>query len=125
MRANRDCALIDAAQVIQLITGDVTTGFWRNAHGTQVGIPETSPYAPIKEHVEAMMRGETNPPGGMQREKWAKRVVNDLLKDYPARYIRRGFLATISPWFSWLAPAWLVDYGFKSTAQVGKLAALQ
>jgi hypothetical protein len=75
----------------------------------------------LKDKIEAVMRGETKPPGGHSRDAWAKRVVNDLLKANPNAYVRRGFLAVIV----WLVGVWvpwrLLDYGFSRASDLGKL----
>lgn len=104
-----------------LITGDVKTQFWDNVQGAHAGLPDSSPYQPIKAKAEAMMRGETNPPGQHSAEKWAKAVVNDLLKPHPPSHIRRGYLATTMSWVSWLTPSWLFDWMFTQVAELGKL----
>jgi 1-acylglycerone phosphate reductase len=84
-------------------------------------LPKDSLYAPIASKVEAMMRGETNPPGGHARELWAKRVVNDLLKSNPSPYVRRGFLAILIWLVSIWVPRWMVDFGFSQAAELPKL----
>ena len=97
-----------------LFTGDVRTGFWTPGHaqGSDKGLPPSSPYVLMKEHAEAMMRGETNPPGQHPRERWAREVVGDLLKKNPPAAVRRGFLAELMWWISALAPIWLLDLMF-------------
>jgi 1-acylglycerone phosphate reductase len=107
-----------------MVTGDVKTGFWKHAAGASVGIPDTSPYRLIKTKVEAIMRGETNPPGQHPRERWAAEVVADLLKPNPSRYVRHGYLARTLWILSWLIPAWMLDYGFAQVAEFGKLRLL-
>jgi hypothetical protein len=116
--ANQGC------QVIALVTGDVKTGFWKHVEGAYFGIPESSPYQLIKTKVEAMMRGETNPPGQHSRERWAAEVVNDLLRSNPSRYVRHGHFATTLWILSWLVPVWLLDYGFAKASGLSKLQVL-
>jgi hypothetical protein len=103
-----------------MVTGDVRTGFWKHVDGAH-GIPELSPYQLIGPKVEAMMRGETNPPGQHPRERWAAEVVHDLLMSNPSRYVRHGFLARTLWIVSWLVPAWLLDYAFAQMSELGKL----
>jgi len=55
-------------QGVNLVAGDVATGFWNHAPAVKTGLPASSLYAPIGAHVERMMRGETNPPGAHSRE---------------------------------------------------------
>ena len=78
-------------------------------------------YSPIGDHVERMMKGETNPPGSHSRERWAAGVVRDLLKPHPNRYIRRGFLAWTMMIVSLLMPVWLMDRIFSSAAKLSDL----
>ena len=111
-------------KVVALVTGDVKTEFWSNVQGAHQGIPETSAYLQIKDHVDAMMAGRTNPPGQHLREKWAKYVVDDLLKANPPLYVRKGYLATTMAWVTWLFPTWLFDLTFAQTSQSAKLKAL-
>lgn len=107
-----------------LVTGAVDTHFWDNAQGAHVGIPESSPYQPIKAKVEDMMKGKTNPPDQHSPERWAKSAVNDLLKSNPPRYVRRGYLATSMMILSWLLPVWVCDLLFRRTTDLGKLEAI-
>lgn len=110
--------------VVILVTGDVSTQFWNNIQGAGSGLPASSHYIPIKAQVEAMMKGETNPPGSHDSDSWAAAVVNDLLSG-TSRYIRRGYLSSIMPWVSRLVPAWILDYGFASRSGLFKLYAMQ
>jgi hypothetical protein len=71
-----------------------------------------------------MMHGDTNPPGQHSRDRWAARVVNDVLKETPARHVRRGYLATTMSWVNWLVPWWLLDYGFLQPSDLAKLTGL-
>lgn len=100
------------------------TKFWENATALSVGIPESSVYEPIKNTVESMMRGETNPPGQHSREAWAKKVVNDMLQRNPSPYIRRGYLAIVLWLVSIFVPTWIIDFGHAQHAQFGKLKRL-
>lgn len=109
-------------QVVNLVTGDVTTTFWQSAAAiSSRGIPDWSLYTPIKSHVEAMMRGETNPSGGHNRELWAKRVVSDILRKNPKRYVRRGFLALLMYIASIWVSAWVFDWAFARTCKLDEL----
>lgn len=78
-------------------------------------------YAPIKDTVDAVMRGQTNPPGQHTREAWAKKVVNDLLQQNPNPFIRRGYLAIVLWLVSIFVPVRIIDFAHKQRAQLGKL----
>lgn len=67
------------------------------------------------------MRGETNPPGGHSRERWAAGVVRHLLEPHPSRFIRRGFLAWTMMVASLLLPVWLLDWLFTRTTKLADL----
>ena len=97
------------------------THFWDNTQGAHIGIPDSSSYQPIKNKVEAMMRGETNPPGQHSAERWAKAVVDDISRPNPASFVRRGYLATTMSILSSVLPTWLFDWMFKQTSNLGKL----
>ena len=108
--------------MVNLVTGDVATTFWQSAAAiASQGIPEWSLYAPIRAHVEAMMRGETNPSGGHDRGLWAKRVVGDILRARPKRYVRRGFLAQTMYIASCWVPAWVFDWAFTKSSKLDEL----
>ncbi len=104
-----------------LVTGDVKTLFWDHVEGGHVGIPDSSPYQPIKNKVEAMLQGKTNPPGQHSAQRWAKAVVHDLLKPSPPTHVRRGYLATTMFWVSWFFPVWLFDWMFTRVSDLGRL----
>lgn len=108
-------------KVINLVTGDVATGFWTHTPAVQTGLPESSLYAPIRTHAERMIRGETNPSGGHSRERWAAAVARDMLKLHPRPFIRRGFLAWTMMMASLLFPRWLFDWVFTQTSKLGEL----
>lgn len=101
-------------QVVTLFTGDVQTRFWQPGHvrGSEEGLSPSSPYILMKEHAEAMMRGQTHPSGQHSRERWAREVVSDLLKKDPPAAVRRGNLAELMWWISALFPIWLLDLMF-------------
>ena len=103
-----------------LMTGDVQTHFWDNVQGAHVGLPPDSVYRPIKDKLEAMMRGDTNPPGQHSRQRWAQEVVGDLLKTSPPWHIRRGFLARTMWLVSFLFPFWLLDFLYAQTSSLAK-----
>ena len=71
-----------------------------------------------------MMNGRTNPPGQHTAEKWAKAVVNDLLRSSPPVYIRRGHLATTMQFVSWLFPVWMFDWMFTLSSDLGKVKSM-
>ena len=100
--------LLTSKKVVTLVTGAVKTPFWNNVEGGHMGIPDSSPYQPIRSKVEDMMTGKTKPDRLPSPEKWAKAVANDLLRSNPPSYVRRGVYATIMPIISWLCPSWLL-----------------
>lgn len=111
-------------QVINLVTGDVATGFWAHTPARETGLSASSLYAPIGAHVERMIRGETNPPGGHSRERWAAAVVRDMLKPRPSTFIRRGFLAWTMMMASLLFPVWFFDWVFTKASKLGELKSI-
>ena len=111
-------------QVINLVTGDVATGFWAHTPARETGLSASSLYAPIGAHVERMIRGETNPPGGHSRERWAAAVVRDMLKPSPSTFIRRGFLAWTMMMASLLFPVWFFDWVFTKASKLGELKSI-
>jgi len=103
------------------MTGDVSTHFWDNAQGAHSGLPTGSMYEPLKPTLEAMMKGQTNPPGKHSRQRWAKEVVDDLLTSSPPWHVRKGYLA-ITMWLvSWLVPYWVLDYLYGQVSELSKL----
>ena len=116
--------LLTGLQVVTLVTGAVETPFWNNIEGGHVGIPDSSPYQPIKSRVEDMMVGNTKPTNQHTAERWAKAVANDLLKPNPPSHVRRGLYATVLLIVSWLSPSWLLDWGFTQSTHLGKLKSI-
>ena len=110
-------------KVITMFTGDVETKFWVNIKGGFQGIPDDSPYALMKEHVEGMMQGSEKLPGAPPASSWGKVVVGDLMKKNPPIIIRRGYLATVIWLMSVLVPTWMFDKMFAHTAKVTELKA--
>jgi len=104
------------------MTGDVQTHFWDNVQGAYNGLPAASVYRPIKDKLEAMMKGETNPSGQHSRQRWAKEVVEDLLSASPSSHIRRGYLAKTMWVVSFLFPFWLLDFMYAQVAGLAKLS---
>lgn len=111
-------------RVVTLVTGDVKTGFWVNSdRGPHASLVKGSMYEAIGEHVVAVMKGETNPPGQHNSSRWAKNVVDDLVrKSKPPDVIRRGYLATTMWIVSLLIPSWLLNFGFTKTARLDNLS---
>lgn len=106
------------------MTGAIDTPFWANTHGAHVGLPADSLYLPIKDKVEAMMTGRSNPPGLTPAREWAKGVVGDLMKKNPPAHIRRGYLS-ITMWIvNWLMPWWMIDRLFTQSSGIGILKEL-
>lgn len=78
-------------------------------------------YAPIGSYVEAMMRGENDPPGDKSREAWASGVVRGLLKPSPPRFVRHGAFAWGMVIINLLLPVWLSDFMFGKTTGLAEL----
>lgn len=113
---------VGLAQVVTLMTGDVATQFWNNAQGGRNGLPADSLYSPIRDKLETMMKGEARPQGEMSRQRWAKGVVDDLLRQNPPSHIRRGWLATMMWFVASFVPYWILDYAYTQAAGFGDLA---
>jgi len=87
-------------KVIDLKTGVVQSGFFRNINGgTPPKLPEHSIYAVSRESVEACMAGQRVEKDGVPGDKWARHVVGDLLKSRPNIRVWRGGNAWLM-WFS-------------------------
>jgi 1-acylglycerone phosphate reductase len=81
-------------KVVDLKTGTVETNFWNNVKDTTTTtLPRNSIYQPAKETVENTLRGGAFEGIGEPVEKWAKLVVQDLLKKNPPPVIWRGLNA--------------------------------
>ncbi|KAG8531807.1 uncharacterized protein KY384_003443 [Bacidia gigantensis] len=86
--------------VVDLRTGGINTGFLESTNKSKTpSLPESSIYQPVKEPVERVLRREGLQGFGPSPEKWAKDVVQDLLRKHPPPEIWRGELA----WFAWFA----------------------
>lgn len=90
--------------VVDLRTGVVRTNLIKNLNASQQpSLPKGSIYEPAKEAVEKALRQEGFEDQGRPAEKWAKLVVQDLLKKKPPPVIWRGEsawltrLATVLP----------------------------
>jgi hypothetical protein len=69
-------------------------------------------------------QGETNPPGGHSRERWAAAVARDMLKPHPSLFIRRDFLAWTMMMASLLFPVRLFDWVFTKASKLGELKSI-
>ncbi|KAL8639008.1 MAG: hypothetical protein Q9226_008933 [Calogaya cf. arnoldii] len=77
--------------VVDLRTGLVKTNIIKNMNQSkQPSLPQGSIYEPAREIVEKALRSEGFDNQGMLAEKWAKLVVQDLLKQKPPPVIWRG-----------------------------------
>ncbi|KAL8841191.1 MAG: hypothetical protein Q9170_001045 [Blastenia crenularia] len=77
--------------VVDLRTGVVKTNLIKNLNQShQSSLPNGSIYEPAKEAVEKALRQEGFENQGMPAEKWAKLVVQDLLRQKPPSVIWRG-----------------------------------
>jgi NAD(P)-dependent dehydrogenase (short-subunit alcohol dehydrogenase family) len=94
-------------KVVALITSAVKTEFFRNRVGGFV--PATSVYAPVKAAVDVKLGGEFEESNGADRWVVAESTVEELLKENPPSYIRKGSRASFLCWVYWLLPTWLMD----------------
>ena len=77
--------------VVDLRTGVVKTNLIKNLNESQQpSLPKGSIYEPAREAVEKAMRQDGFEDQGMPAQKWAKLVVQDLLKKNPPSVIWRG-----------------------------------
>ena len=77
--------------VVDLRTGVVKTNLIKNLkESKQPSLPQGSIYEPAKEAVEKALRQEGFEDTGMPAQKWAKLVVQDLLKSHPPSVIWKG-----------------------------------
>ncbi|KAI4160252.1 MAG: hypothetical protein L6R39_000247 [Caloplaca ligustica] len=77
--------------VIDLRTGVVKTNLIKNLNQSKhPSLPKGSIYEPAKETVEKALRQEGFENQGMPAEKWAKLVVQDLLKQKPPPVVWKG-----------------------------------
>ncbi|KAL9612724.1 MAG: hypothetical protein Q9167_002715, partial [Letrouitia subvulpina] len=94
-------------KVIDLRTGVVKSNIIQNLRAlTPVSLPQGSIYEPAREVVEKALRLELFEGEGLEADRWARQVVQDLLKKNPPPVIWRGGSAwltrivSISP-FGW------------------------
>ena len=95
-------------KVVDLKTGRVSSNFQQNAPalGTQV-LPADSIFAPARDDVEMMLRGEAFTEGAMPAGVWARKVYADLTKSNPPHAVWRGAQALLV-WVSLFVPSsWL------------------
>ncbi|KAL8724286.1 MAG: hypothetical protein Q9166_008033 [cf. Caloplaca sp. 2 TL-2023] len=105
-------------KVVDLRTGVVKTKLISNMkESKQPSLPEGSIYEPAREAVEKALRQDGFENQGMPAEKWAKLVVQDLLKQNPPMVIWKGESALLT-WFATLLPVGTFD------GMVKKLTAL-
>ncbi|KAL9014515.1 MAG: hypothetical protein Q9180_008942 [Flavoplaca navasiana] len=77
--------------VVDLRTGVVKTNLIKNLNQSkQPALPKGSIYEPAREAVEKALRQEGFENQGMPADKWAKSVVQDLLKQRPPSVIWKG-----------------------------------
>lgn len=93
--------------VVTLITSAVKTEFFRNRIGGTV--PELSVYAPVKAVADAKLGGTFEDENGHEPWVVAQTTVDELLKEMPLKYIRKGYRARFLAFIYWLIPTWLMD----------------
>ncbi|KAI4166122.1 MAG: hypothetical protein LQ342_000008 [Letrouitia transgressa] len=78
-------------RVVDLRTGAVKSNIIQTARAsTPVSLPQGSIYEPAREAVEKALRLETFDGQGLEADRWARQVVQDLLKKNPPPVIWRG-----------------------------------
>ncbi|KPI35982.1 NADPH-dependent 1-acyldihydroxyacetone phosphate [Cyphellophora attinorum] len=77
-------------RVVDLKTGSTESNFSENRTNA-LTLPPDSPYMPIKEKVENVIRGDATEAYAEDQDKWAQNVVDDLLREGgPPAEIWRG-----------------------------------
>ncbi|KIW10887.1 hypothetical protein PV08_10186 [Exophiala spinifera] len=96
-------------KVVDLHTAAVKTHFFANV-AQQPGstLPPNSPYAVLKDKVQAVMNGDMEGVKQQDLDLWAKNVVNDLSKRNPSAQIWRGASATVV-WLASFLPLGALD----------------
>ncbi|EED24375.1 estradiol 17 beta-dehydrogenase, putative [Talaromyces stipitatus ATCC 10500] len=93
--------------VVDLKTGVVTSNFFQNQkEAVPTSLPEGSIYEPAKEEVEHVLRGKLVEGKGMPSDKWAKQVVQELMKPKPSSLIWRGTYSFMIRILSSLPHSW-------------------
>jgi 1-acylglycerone phosphate reductase len=78
-------------KVIDSKTGVVRSNLTKNQNeANHPSLPENSIYQPAKEVVERALRQEGFAETGIPTDKWAKGVVQDLLRENPPKLVWRG-----------------------------------
>ncbi|KAL9043793.1 MAG: hypothetical protein Q9214_003030 [Letrouitia sp. 1 TL-2023] len=84
-------------RVVDLRTGAVESNIIQTTRAsTPVSLPQGSIYEPAREVVEKTLRLETFDGQGLEANRWAKQVVQDLLKKNPPPVIWRGESALLT-----------------------------
>jgi 1-acylglycerone phosphate reductase len=88
-------------RVVEIKTGGVRSNFFDNLKADASAapkLPEESIYAPTKEEIESVMRGENTRGMVVGAEVWAKDVARSLMKKKPKAVIWAGW----GWWVAWL-----------------------
>lgn len=85
-------------RVVELKTGSVKSGF----HGKGWKLPENSVYYPVRDKLEPFMNSETEEERKrmMEPERWARAVVDQLVKGRPPARVWKGGSASVV-WAVW------------------------
>lgn len=95
-------------RVVVLVTPNTKTKLSRI--GVSGCISESSIYAPVKGAAEGKLEGEVEEVNDQEAWLLAERIVEEILKEPPPKYIRRGHSTTFLSWLYWLCPMWLLDW---------------
>lgn len=93
-------------RVVTLVTASVQTEFFNNRQGG--GLGEGSVYFPVKAEVDAMMGRSKVPGKGYDRFEVADSTVEEVMREVPPRFVRRGYGGWVE-WLYWLMPVWWLN----------------
>ncbi|KAK9428985.1 hypothetical protein V1505DRAFT_314633 [Lipomyces doorenjongii] len=93
-------------KVLTVVTGTVDSNFFVNT--PEYKLPSTSRYMPVEKSIVARARGK-DIQSGMNKEKYADSVVNDVLRGVNGK-VWRGKLASIVRYASTYLPTFVLDW---------------
>ncbi|KAJ9603326.1 NADPH-dependent 1-acyl dihydroxyacetone phosphate reductase [Cladophialophora chaetospira] len=125
-----DCMRIELApfdvRVVEVVTGMASSNITKFEATPR--LPQGSIYSPVRERFEKSMKGADADGYQMSAEKWAKRVVSDLLDRWfgTPKWIWRGAFATTMYVIYWADILWkgCMDGPFRAAIGIGGLKKL-
>lgn len=105
-------------KVVTLYAGGIETGIW-NSTAAYAELKSDSVCQPMKKEVEHIMSGAfmQNSP----LDPFAEGVVAEITRYNPPRERWSGKLSSTVWWMNFLAPRWLIDYGFSDQSGLSLL----